>query len=270
LDDGKKNQRSFIMDTFTGQSSIGASETMDTMMSLSAIIISPASSLDNPLLKRAEESVSFADEVLIFREDKPISDYSAVRNEVLSKAKGEWVLFVDSDEEVTAKLADEIQQALHQSTVGFLIRRRDYLLGRWLKFGETGRAKFLRLARKDAGQWIRPVHEQWVVDGSIGTLKEPLLHRPHLSVISMLEKIDRYAKIEAGYRHRATRRSILRIIIEMMIFPKAKFFQNYLLRLGCLDEFPGLVMALMMSFHSFLVRSYQIQVMLSDVEASKR
>lgn len=234
-------------------------------MSLSAIIIVQTSLRESPLLKRAEKSVSFADEVLIFRHPDRIMDFSAVRNEALDQAKGEWVLFVDSDEEVTAALAEEIQQVARQSAIrnpqsvnGFMIRRIDYFLGRWLKYGETGHIRFLRFARKNAGMWARPVHEQWVVNGSVGTLRHPLLHRPHQSGVSMLEKIERYAEIEAQFLHRNKQRSMMRIIIEMMVFPKAKFIQNYLFRLGFLDGFPGLIMALMMSFHSFLMRAHML------------
>lgn len=228
-------------------------------------------------LKRAQESVSFADEVLIIRDSDRIEDFSEIRNRTLHQAKGEWVLFIDSDEEVTAKLATEIQRVLliskiknlfglaqggHKSKRGFFIRRKDHFLGRWLKFGETGGTRFLRLARKDAGKWVRPVHERWVVDGPVGVLSHPLLHRPHQSTIAMLGKINRYAEVEARYRQRVALGSSIRIVAEMIVFPKVKFFQNYMFRLGCLDGFPGLIMTLMMSFHSFLVRAYQLELLM--------
>lgn len=220
-------------------------------------------------LKRAQESVSFADEVRIVRDSDRIEDFSEIRNRTLHQAKGEWVLFIDSDEEVSAKLADEIRQVLKPSTIdhrlstnGFLIRRQDFFLGRWLKFGETGGTRFLRLARKDAGRWVRPVHERWVVNGPIGVLSHALLHRPHQSTISMLGKINRYAEVEARYRQRIALGSSIRIVAEMIVFPKVKFFQNYMFRLGCLDGFPGLIMTLMMSFHSFLVRAYQLELLM--------
>jgi hypothetical protein len=40
----------------------------------------------------------------------------------------------------------------------------------------------------------------------------------------------------------------------VLFYPKAKFFLNFIIREGFRDGIAGLVFALMMSFHSFLVR----------------
>ena len=55
------------------------------------------------------ESVKFADEVIVVKGKSPVSDFSKVRNVSLGKAKGEWVLFVDSDEIVSEELKEEIK-----------------------------------------------------------------------------------------------------------------------------------------------------------------
>jgi glycosyltransferase involved in cell wall biosynthesis len=40
-------------------------------------------------------------------------DFATQRNFGLSKAKGEWVLFIDADERVSKGLADEIVNFVH-------------------------------------------------------------------------------------------------------------------------------------------------------------
>ena len=230
---------------------------------ISAVILAPVSPFDSLLLAHARRSVEFADEIHVYRLPEPIQDFASVRNRAVSETNGEWVLFIDSDEEVTPELATEIQEAVQKDTgvQGFLVKRDDWFLGKKLRFGETACVSLLRLAKRRTGRWVRPVHERWDVRGRIGELRNPLIHRGHTSVLSMLEKIDRYAAIEATYRQRMTPVGLSRVMVEMVVFPKVKFILNYMFRLGCLDGFPGFIFALMMSFHSFLVRAYLVERM---------
>lgn len=124
--------------------------------------------------------------------------------------------------------------------------------GRCLKHGETNRVRLLRLARKEAGVWRRPIHEVWQVSGKTGELKNPLLHYPHPNVAQFLEEINWYSSLNANYLFEHGVRINGGQIIA---YPLAKFFLNYFWRLGCLDGTAGIVMALMMSFHSFLTRA---------------
>ncbi|MDZ7586274.1 MAG: glycosyltransferase family 2 protein, partial [Patescibacteria group bacterium] len=226
-------------------------------MKLSAIILTKDG--NDLKFKKAVESVSFADEVLVVKEKFPVTDFSEVRNRALESAKGEWVLFVDSDEVVTKELGDEILQA--SGMTGYKLRRRDRFLGKWLKYGETANIRLLRLAKKNAGRWTRPVHEVWKVEGITGELKNPLLHYAHDSVEGMVEKLDRYSGMETEYKLKMVKMAGMAkwlIIFQLIFFPIGKFIQNYILRLGFLDGMEGFIHAGMMSGHSFLVRGKQL------------
>src|SRR3972149_11239736 len=66
------------------------------------------------------------------------NDFSEQRNFGLLKAKGDWVLFVDADEVVSAKLQKEIIKSITQNKhVGFYIKRYDVWMGKVLKHGEV-------------------------------------------------------------------------------------------------------------------------------------
>ena len=234
------------------------------MKKLSVIILIPENQRHSPGFMRAMRSAQFADEVLVVSQKSPIQDFAQVRNDAMEKAKGEWVFFLDSDEEVTAPLVEEVQQVLKGQQgkglqeKGFSIKRRDIFLGNWLKHGETSHVRLFRLGIKDAGQWERPVHEVWKIDGIIGELKEPLLHYSHQSVDNMMEKIDRYSGLDAQYRYYnqsdRTRYNTF-LFLSLVLYPAGKFIQNYFFRLGFLDGIPGFIHAAMMSMHSFLVRA---------------
>lgn len=182
-------------------------------------------------------------------------DFAAQRNFGLTKTKNEWVLFVDSDEVVTDELKTEILQIANskqQTTSGYYLKRKDFWGGRWLAHGETGNVKLLRLGRKDAGKWAQPVHEEWKIQGDVEELTNPLLHYPHQNVAQFLDEINRYSTLYANYLYQ---RGVSEPVWQVVGKPVAKFFLNYIVRLGFLDGTAGIVVALMMSFHSFLVRA---------------
>jgi len=185
-------------------------------------------------------------------------DFSAQRNFGLEKAKHQWVLFIDSDEVVSEELQHEIQETISRKGTGergvngYFIKREDMFFGRTLTHGETGNIKLLRLAKKDSGIWKRPVHEYWDIHGKTDTLSYPLVHHSHTNVAQFISDINQYSTMNARFFYMQGVRANLFTIIA---YPLGKFIQNYFLRLGFLDGTPGVVMATMMSFHSFLTRA---------------
>lgn len=219
------------------------------------------------------ENVSWADEVIIiddFSQDKTVdiakktgavvfsrklnNDFSSQRNFGLSKAKYDWVLFVDADERVSKALASEIKNKiskLKNNYNGYFIKRRDFMWGRELKYGETGGISLLRLAKRVAGEWQGKVHERWNIKGEIGKLDNSLFHYPHNSINEFLSEINFYTDIRAK---ELFDKGIKSNFLSIILYTKLKFIQNYFIKLGFLDGTSGLILALIMSFHSFLVR----------------
>lgn len=181
-----------------------------------------------------------------------IQDFSIERNKLLAGVRTDWVLFVDSDEIVSLDLAKEIKSQIEspKSTYysAYRIKRLDNFLGLLLKHGETGNASFIRLAKRDWGSWQGTVHEKWVGKGLVGTLKNPLLHFPHSTLASFVDKINQYSSLAAQERYD---NKISSSLAQIILYPVAKFISNYLLKLGFLDGVPGLIHSLMMSWHSF-------------------
>lgn len=226
------------------------------------------------------ESVAWCDEILViddYSEDETLkkihpdslgtklkiyrrrldNDFAAQRNFGLEKTRGDWVLFVDADERVSPELKDEIQRRTTPGVgktelMGFYIKRKDFFGGRWLRFGETANVKLLRLARRGAGRWERAVHETWRIKGDIGLLDNPLFHYPHPTISDFAHHINTFSTFHAQVLLKEGKRTNL---IQIIAYPLAKFIQNYFFRLGFLDGIPGLIVAVMMSFHSFLARA---------------
>lgn len=217
------------------------------------------------------ESISFCDEILLIDDnssDRTVEigrklgarivkralnkDFSAQRNFALSIAKNDWILFVDADERVTKNLQKEINDFIIESkNDAAFIKRVDFIWGKQLMYGETGNVKFLRLGKRQAGEWIGRIHEEWRVTQNIGSLKNSLYHFPHQSIGDFLKEINYYTDIRAIDLHAVGMKVKWHSLI---LYPGGKFFANFFIKLGFLDGIYGLMFAIMMSFHSFLVR----------------
>ncbi len=242
-------------------------------------------------IERVIKSVAFCDEIIVvddFSEDKTIEevkkfkslkslkvykrrlngDFSTQRNFGLEKAMGEWVLFLDADEEVTAELKKEIisesagksRDPVMQKISAFHIKRRDWFWGREVKFGEIPRwIGLIRLVRKNSGRWEGRVHERFKVQSAgwrtrfkVKSLKNYINHYPHPTVKEFLSEVNFYSSLRAQELcEQGKKTNILKIIL----YPFGKFLLTYFLKLGFLDGASGFVYGFMMSFHSFLVRT---------------
>lgn len=226
---------------------------LDSLHFCSEIIV-----IDDYSEDRTVELVKRFDKNIILVQQKLRDDFARQRNSGLEMAKSEWVLFIDADERVSEALAYEISGKVGNTDLrflyynGFSIRRADYMWGRQLRHGETGNNTLLRLARKGSGVWEGSVHEIWKVGGKIGKLNNPLYHYPHQSLDEFLKEIDFYTSIRAEELYRKKARVYWWSIL---LYPKMKFLQNYIFKKGFLDGAAGFVFAIMMSFHSFHVRS---------------
>ncbi len=220
---------------------------LDTLKWCDEIIVIDDSSEDNTAELAKREKVRVY--------EKSLDDnFSNQRNFALDKANGDWVLFVDADERVTDGLRYEIQTMISDPLNiynGFELKRTDIIWGKHLGHGETANVSFLRLAKKDAGRWQGLVHERWNIKGKIGKLNNPLQHFPHPTIAEFLKEINLYTDIRSKELYE---KKVRASFFSVIAYPKAKFILNFFIRRGFQDGLEGFIFALMMSFHSFLVR----------------
>jgi glycosyltransferase involved in cell wall biosynthesis len=182
-------------------------------------------------------------------------DFSRQRNFALSQARGEWVLFVDDDEIVSSELAREITQVIqHDKPQAYYLPRQDVVFHQVLRHGETGQTKIVRLAHKNAGKFVRPVHEYWQTRGKVGQISSPLYHTKDHFISQFLSRMDQYSQLDAPI---LTREDKPFSFFRLFSYPFAKFISNYFIKAGLLDGYPGLFLSYLMSVQSLSVRVIQ-------------
>jgi glycosyltransferase involved in cell wall biosynthesis len=213
-----------------------------------------------------DATVSIAKKLGVRLYERPMDDgFANQRNFGLEVAKGKWVLFIDADERLSSALNYEIHNQVNDSMSnysGFYLRRIDKMWDRTLLHGESSQTRFLRLAKKSAGSWVGKVHERWILKGKVGILNHPLSHYPHPTIREFISEINYYTDLRAAElkeKNIKVRKS------DIILYPFAKFIQNYFVRLGVLDGVAGLLQAIFMSFHSFLVRG-KLWLMLQKIQ----
>ncbi|MBD3335819.1 MAG: glycosyltransferase [Candidatus Eisenbacteria bacterium] len=172
----------------------------------------------------------------------PWEGYSAQKAFAVTQCRHNWLLWLDADEEVTETLARAIRGALAAPPppAGFAVARRTVYLGKPLRFGGWYPDWKVRLFHRDAGRFDgRAVHETVAVDGPVRRLEGDLRHYSYRNLSHHLRKIDDYSRLWAEeHRGRVPTRTV-----DLLLRPPAKFLKSYVLRLGFLEGWRGLLVA---------------------------
>lgn len=162
----------------------------------------------------------------------------------VAAAANHWVLCIDADERVSGELRAEIEALRSRGfrgMAGASMRRRTWFHGAPLRFGTAAPDRLTRLFDRRRGGWRGgEVHEFVRVDGPVERLRGRLLHHPYRSDEHHRRKLDRYATLMAEQMLAAGRRGS---VVNVLVNPPWCFVRGFLLRLGFLDGWRGLLFA---------------------------
>jgi glycosyltransferase involved in cell wall biosynthesis len=228
------------------------------MIQLSAIIIT--FNEEEHLEKCLKSLNGIADEIVVvdsFSTDKTLEickqfdvkiikqeflGYKEQKNFALKQAKYDYILSLDGDEALSETLKLSILETKKNWIYdGYYFHRLNNYCGQWIKHSDWYPDRKLRLFKKDSGSWqgLNP-HDSYKLNNpkSRGKLKGNLLHWIFSSYSEHNQKIEKFSTIAAqAYYDIGKKSSIWKIIYR----PTWAFFKAYVLRLGFLDGFNGLV-----------------------------
>ena len=229
------------------------------MAKLSVIIITK-NEADN--IRACLESVNWADEIIVV--DSGSNDdtvnickelgaqvhttadwpgFGVQKNRALSHATCEWVLSLDADERVTPGLRSEIESALNDphGHDAFRVPRLSSFCGRYMRHSGWYPDYVTRLFQRGAARFSDDlVHESLIVNGSVGRLRQPLLHETFHDLEELLAKINQYSTAGARMLDEKNKTATLKKAIGHAVWA---FLRTYIIRAGFLDGREGFMLA---------------------------
>lgn len=223
------------------------------------VVIVDGSSTD----KTVEKAKSYGKKVKVYVEDNPAM-FHINKQKAIERARGEWILQLDADEELSEELKNEIRLILEvgngklDNEVAFYIPRKNFFLTRFLTKGGQYPDYTIRLYRNGCAKFpCKTVHENVEVKGKIGYLQNPILHYADPDFSRFLKRWDRYTSSEADLLFREKKQ--IGFVDYFFIKPSYWFFLAYFRHRGYVDGFPGFVFALFSSirFWAIYVKFWQ-------------
>lgn len=215
-------------------------------------------------LEDALFSVSFADEIIVidsFSTDatpeiakkyatkflqRKFDNFSNQKNFALKEATGDWVLFVDADERVTHSLEAEIQKVLENPKhSGYKINFPHFYMNRFLYHHSDD---VLRLVKRDSASFSGSVHEKLHCGGSVGKLKNKMLHFTYKGLDNYISKKESYAWFQAQQQFEKGKKATW---FHLFFKPAYRFFRSFILKGGFRNGVPGMTVAAVNAYGVF-------------------
>lgn len=231
-------------------------------------------------IKVCLESVKWADELIVIDSgsvddtakiakqytDKVYSiqfeSFAKLRNEAFLTSKGDWVLYIDSDERVLSNLRTEITTIINSknSKSAYALSRINVIFGQNVSYGPYKNDWIIRLfKRSDFENWVGDVHEHAIFKGDLGYTKNSLIHLTHRDIDHFVRKSLEWSLIDANLRFQAnhplmTKWRFIRILI-------TESFNQLILRRGFFGGTVGIIDSVLQVFFFYMtyVRLWQLQ-----------
>ena len=209
---------------------------------------------------------------------RKFDNYAAHKNAALATVnfKYQWVYLIDADERLTPGLVQEMLELVANPPVGVVVarsKRRDYFMGRWLRYSSISPFN-IRLMRRDSVRFEREINEVLVYDGKLVDLQGHFDHYSFSKGIShWIDKHNKYSSMEA-VRAIEERKMNIRFSWKLAFFctdrnkrryhqkgifykipgrPFVKFFYMLFFRGGVLDGLPGIHYALLQMIYEYFI-----------------
>lgn len=175
------------------------------------------------------------------------------KNAALKIASNDYIISLDGDE----SLSEELQESIlilkdNWEKDGYICKRKNFFRGQWINYSHWYPNKKLRVFDRRKCHWggLNP-HDHIVmdVDAEVGTLEGDILHWTFQSISDFNKKIEYFSSISArAYFNAGIKSNYWKIFAN----PFWAFTKSYLLKLGFLDGFNGMVICMQTAHQTYL------------------
>lgn len=177
------------------------------------------------------------------------------RNFAIKKAKHDWILILDADEEISETLANKIRKIIEKPEAEFYrLPRKNIIFGKWIKNSRWWPDYNIRLFKKGRVSWSEVIHSVPMTTGLGADLElqeeMAIIHHHYDNLDEYLLRMNRYStllanlKINEGYEFKWP---------DLVSKPVGEFVSRYFLGNGYKDGVHGLSLALLQSFSELIV-----------------
>jgi glycosyltransferase involved in cell wall biosynthesis len=177
--------------------------------------------------------------------------YAKTKQYAVSLTSNDWILWIDADEELTTELSDEITDFKNKSSDydAYSIPRKAFFLGRWIKHSGWYPGRVIRLFDKNKVKFDeKDVHENLVVKGNIGELKNDINHYTDPTIHHYFVKFNRYTTLAAEELFNKGKSFL---ISDIILRPLFIFIKMFIIKRGFLDGVQGFILAIFSSAYVF-------------------
>jgi (heptosyl)LPS beta-1,4-glucosyltransferase len=177
------------------------------------------------------------------------------RNFAISKAKGDWILIIDADEELPKSLASKLHGLIIEDRGDYYrVPRKNVIFGKWIKNSRWWPDYNIRFFKKEAVIWSEVIHSVPETRGTgcdIEAKEEFALNHYHYeSIEQYLERMNRYSGVYArnliktGYKFEWS---------DLIVRPSNEFLSRFFSGGGYKDGLHGLALSGLQAFSELVL-----------------
>ncbi len=242
---------------------------MESIIKLSSIII--AKDEENNIARCIESQLNCVDEIIVLVDnstrDKTFEiaksyqkvkcelvlwmGYAKTKQYAVSLTTNNWILWIDADEVLTSELSDELNTLKNSNlnSSAYSIPRIANFLGRWIKHSGWYPGRVTRLFNKNNATFSENhVHEELIINGNVGQLRNDILHYTDPSIKHYFKKFNAYTSLAAEELNKTGKQFKL---TDILLRPFFIFIKMYIIKFGYLDGLQGFMLAVFSSAYVF-------------------
>lgn len=186
---------------------------------------------------------------------KRVGYVEPARNFAISKAKHDWVLVIDADEELPETLKTFLKKEIKAPQGDYYrIPRKNIIFGKWMKHSGWWPDLVYRFFKKGSITWNEVIHSVPMTKGlglDLPIQQElAIKHRNYSSVEEYITRMNRYTTIQAKNLNKKGVEFKWR---DVLVKPASEFLRRYFAEQGYRDGLHGLVISLLQTLSELVL-----------------